>query len=61
LEDWLSKALDMFPELQGILFEGHDQDNPTSLWIDLYSLLQSAYEEVPTNDDLIARIYDYAA
>jgi hypothetical protein len=61
LEDWLSKALDSFPELQSVLFEGHDFDNPISLWIDLFSLLHSAYEEVPTNDDLIARIYDYAA
>ena len=61
MEDWLSKALDAFPELQGFLFEGHDQDNPTSLWIDLFSLLQSAYDKVPSNDDLIRRIYDYGA
>ncbi|MGZ4859868.1 MAG: hypothetical protein ACXV8M_09960 [Candidatus Angelobacter sp.] len=61
MEDWLSKALDMFPELQGFLFEGHDHDTPISLWIDVSSLLDMAYDEVPTNDDLIGRIYDYAA
>ena len=51
----------MFPELQGFLFEGHDFDNPRSLWIDLCSLLIMAYEEMPNNDEMIGRIYDYAA
>jgi hypothetical protein len=61
LEDWLSKALDMVPELQGFLFEGHDFDNPISLWIDLFSLLMKAYRETPIDDDLAGRIYAYAA
>ncbi len=60
-EDWLSKALDIFPELQGELFLHHDQDSPSSLWIDLFSLLHFAYEEDPWNEDLIRRIYSYAA
>jgi hypothetical protein len=58
-EDWLSKALDLFPEL-ATEFERTDID-PRSFWIELYFALVAAYEQQPTNDDLIGRIYDYAA
>ena len=61
VQDWLVKAQALFPELQGFLFENHDHDRPMALWIDLFDLLQMAYEEVPINDDLIGRIYEYAA
>lgn len=59
--EWLPKALGMFPELQGELFLHHNQDSPSALWIDLFSLLHFAYTEDPQNDDLIGRIYSYAA
>lgn len=61
MEDWLAKAQELFPELQGNLFDNHIHDRPMALWIDLFDLLQMAYEEVPINDDLIGRIYEYAA
>lgn len=61
MEDWYAKAQTLFPELQGFLFENHDRENPMGLWVDLFYMLHSAYEEVPANDDLIGRIYDYAA
>lgn len=59
VEDWLSKALDLFPEL-AVEFE-RAGIHPLSFWIELYFALVTAYEQQPTNDDLIGRIYDYAA
>jgi hypothetical protein len=61
LENWLVKAQELFPELQGFLFADHCHDTPVALWIDLDYLLHTAYEEQPVNDDLIGRIYDYAS
>ena len=61
MEDWLTKARELFPELQGWIFQGHFYNSPGDIWIDLFSLLSSAYETHPLNDDLIGRIYDYAA
>ena len=61
LKDWLTKAREDFPELKGWIFEGHYYNSPVDLWIDLVSLLSSAYWEQSANDDLIGRIYDYAA
>ncbi|HET9839023.1 MAG TPA: hypothetical protein VFR84_12365 [Candidatus Angelobacter sp.] len=61
MENWLTKAQNSFPELQGFLFEQHFHDTPMALWIDLFDLLQMAYAQQPANDDLIGRIYDYAA
>lgn len=61
MEDWLRKARELFPELQGWRFEGHDYSSPVDLWIDLVYLLSTAYLEQQVNDDLIGRIYDYAA
>src|SRR5215475_9585738 len=57
--DWLSKAVDMFPELE----EDFEQANvhPMSFWIELHVALVLAYERNPINEDLIGRIYDYAA
>jgi hypothetical protein len=59
LEDWLSKLLDVFPKLIKD-FERYDV-SPGSIWIVLDTALHSAYEDEPSNDDLIGRIYDYAA
>ncbi|HZS27172.1 MAG TPA: hypothetical protein VFB76_08065 [Candidatus Angelobacter sp.] len=57
--DWLSKALDMFPELEDKFEYAHI--SPMSFWIELHLALLHAYEQQPSNDDLIGRIYDYAA
>jgi len=61
LEDWLSKALESFPELQDEIFQNRDYSNPSDLWIDLFAMVCMAYDEQPVNEDLIGRIYDYAA
>ena len=61
MENWLTKAEAMFPELQGFLFSHQFRDTPLALWIDLFDLLETAYQEQPVNDNLIGRIYDYAA
>jgi hypothetical protein len=61
LENWLVKAQDLFPELQDFLFADHFHDTPVALWTDLDYLLHTAYEELPVNDDLLGRIYDYAS
>lgn len=61
MEDWLTKACQLFPELREQIFEGHDYDSPMSLWIDLFYLLVCAYKKAPFDDDVIGRIYDYAA
>ena len=61
MEDWLSKAEELFPELRGEDYKDHDIDTPMSMWIELSWMLMRAYEEEPVNDDLIGRIYDYAA
>jgi hypothetical protein len=47
LENWLVKAQELLPELQGFLFADHCHDTPMALWIDLFDLLQIAYEEQP--------------
>jgi hypothetical protein len=60
MDEWLAKAWDLFPELEGHLFNHHSHDTPVDLWIDLDNLLGMAYDETPSNDDLIGRIYDYA-
>lgn len=59
MEDWLSKALDMFPELEE-KFE-HANMTPMGFWIELCFALEEAYSSHPIKEDLIARIYDYAA
>ena len=58
MEDWRAKALESFPDLQDIVKE--EQGGPIGLWIELFYKLTRAYDEQPSNDDLIRRIYDYA-
>jgi hypothetical protein len=58
LEDWETKAMECFPDLLDVIDRN---DSPLGLWIDLYIELIKAYEKQPINDDLIGRIYDYAA
>jgi hypothetical protein len=60
LEDWLAKALECFPELESDF--GLIQDlSPMSVWIELGLALGEAYAAQPINEDMIGRIYDYAA
>jgi hypothetical protein len=61
LEYWLAKALEQVPELLDETFQHHFYNSPADLWIDLFCLFASSYEEQSINDDLIGRIYDYAA
>ncbi len=57
--DWLSKALEMFPE-RSWRFEALEI-HPMSFWIELNCALVLAYEKRPIDEDLIGRIYDYAS
>ncbi len=59
MEDWRSKALALFPELEYEITR--NQGGPIGLWPELYFALTAAYQETPANEDLIGRIYDYAA
>jgi hypothetical protein len=59
MEDWRSKALTNFPELE---FEiTRNQGGPIGFWTDLHLALAGAYQTTPINDELIGRIYDFAA
>jgi hypothetical protein len=59
VEDWLTKALEIFPELGEEI--QRTEGGPIGLWSNLYFALEKAYREQPVNESLIARIYDYAA
>ena len=59
MEVWRARALEHFPELQDEI--NRNQGGPLGLWDDLYYALTTAYERMPANDDLIGRVYDYAA
>lgn len=59
MSDWLSKALEMFPELSKD-FE-LAEISPMSFWIELRNAFQEAYSSQPINENLIGRIYDYAS
>jgi hypothetical protein len=59
LERWLAKARELFPELLELV--DRNQSGPLGLWGDLFMELEKAYEVQPINEDLIARIYNYAA
>jgi hypothetical protein len=59
VEDWQAKARECFPELEYEI--NRNQGGATGLWGDLYNALAGAYREHPANEDLIRRIYDYAA
>jgi hypothetical protein len=58
MENWRAKALQEFPELQEMIEE---KSGIIALWIELYNLLEAAYEEQPFNDELIGKVYDYGA
>jgi len=54
---WRNKAAELVPEFRTAIRKA---DNVMTLWTDLYLGLEDAYEEVPPNEDVIARIYDFA-
>ena len=58
MEDWQTKALELFPDRRELVEE---QPNPMSLWIELTIALEHVYEENPLSDDRIGKFYDYAA
>jgi len=60
MEYWLSKAVEYLPELEDLITEPHPMPGAMGLWIEIYLKLVDAYDEVPINDDLIRRIYDFA-
>jgi|SRR5271154_529445 len=59
MENWQAKAREYFPEFQTEI-DGNSL-GPSGVWIDLYTALTGAYETHPVNDNLIERIFDYAA
>lgn len=58
MEDWQTKALELFPDLREKIEE---QSTPMGLWIELTIALGHIYEEQPHIDEQIAKFYDYAA
>jgi hypothetical protein len=58
LETWRREALQRFPELISPINQSSGISN---LWDYLYSACEDAYEINPIDDNLIGRIYDYAA
>lgn len=63
MEDWLDKAWRMFSEFASefeTMLEMSDL-SPSGIWIVLSPALTIAYDEEPINEDLIRRIYEYAA
>jgi hypothetical protein len=59
MEFWRARALECFPELEYEV--NSNQGGPLGLWDDLYNALEKAYERSPVDDDLVRRIYDFAA
>jgi hypothetical protein len=58
MENWQSKAVKSFPELESQITR--NQGGLLGLWPDLYAALTAAYRETPINENLIRRIYEYA-
>ena len=61
MEYCLARAIECLPELEDQVTEPQRITGPMSLWIDIWFLLVEAYDVTPINDDLIRRIYDFAA
>ncbi len=57
METWRSKALELIPELSEEISEA---ETPMRLWSEIRLRFEEAYHE-PRNEDLIRRIYAYAA
>jgi len=58
MENWQSKAVKSFPELESQITR--NQGGLLGLWPDLYAALTAAYRETPINENLIRRIYEFA-
>jgi hypothetical protein len=53
---WKSTASDLFPELRERFT---DADTPYLLWFELLAAFEAAYDEVPPDESMIARIYQF--
>ncbi len=59
MDEWQSKALKTFPELQSQITR--NQGGLHGLWADLFHAMVAAYRATPANEDFIRRVYEYAA
>ena len=59
MEAWLEEASKQFPELLDSMTDPNL--GIVGLWIELFNMLQRAYDGQTTDDDLIRRIYHFAA
>jgi hypothetical protein len=61
LDYWLEKAAELLPEFEELITAEQPLPGPMALWIDLHYGLVRTYQKSPRNDDLIGRIYEFAA
>jgi hypothetical protein len=61
MEYWLTKALECLPELEDQFTAPQSITGATSLWIEIWLKLVEAYDVTPVKEDLIRRIYGFAA
>ena len=61
MEYWVTKAAEFLPELEALITRVQPVSGPMGLWSDLYFELVKAYDVSPINEDLIRRIYAFAA
>ena len=62
MQDWRAKAIELFPDVPDVE-EVVTEPSSTlfDLWLELYFVLVDCYQEKPTNDVLIGRIYGFAS
>ena len=61
MDVWLTKAAEMFPELEDLLTDSGHLSTPMAFCSELYFKLLDAYDERPVNDRSIGRIYEFIA
>lgn len=59
MDEWRIEALKRFPNLRTTINE--NQLGVIGVWSELYFALDKAYDNHPINEDLIGKIYDFAA
>jgi hypothetical protein len=57
MSTWRQKAVELFPEM---VDQFEEVDTPYLLWSELLSAFFRAYEQVPRDESLIRRIYNYS-
>ena len=58
-EAWREKVSELFPELSDVMSD--PKLDMTTLWIELFNRLQIAYIPPQSDDNMLRRIYDFAA